>query len=155
MPFPRRPGGAVVVPFHRRPFWRARRIARNLRGRHLDFSRLVSYLKTFLRDRPEAPGGSSRSLAAAKRIAPAFERVSYLDRRVHDPTRRALLTALSACERADLPFLRTVTGFPEENLSAHLWRLEKEGLAEIEGRFVRLSDEGRQAIELHWGGAIV
>ena len=138
---------SVVVPFHRPPFRRARRIVRNLKGGHSAFLRLLSFLKT-LRPRPQEP---SRPLAVPRRITPAFERVSYLDRRVHDPTRRALLTALSACERADLPFLRTVTGFPEENLSAHLWRLEKEGLAEIEGPFVRLSDEGRQAIELHWG----
>ena len=155
MSSPQRPGGAVVVPFHRRPFWRARRIARNLRGRRPALLRLLSSLKTFLRQRPQTPGGSFRSLAAPKRIAPVFERVSYLDRRVHDPTRRALLTALSVCERADLPFLQRVTGFSEENLSAHLWKLEEAGLAEIEEGFVRLSDEGRQAIELHWGGAIV
>jgi hypothetical protein len=137
----------VIVPFHRRPLWRVRRVARKMKGGRPALLRLVSFLKTF-RSRSQEP---SHPLAIPRRIAPAVERVAFLDRRVHDPTRRALLTALSACERADLPFLRTVTGFPEENLSAHLWRLEKEGLAEIEGGFVRLSDEGRQAIELHWG----
>lgn len=146
---------AVVVPFHRRRFWRVRRIARNLRGGPPALLGLLSSLKALLRQRPEMPRGSSRFLAAPRRIAPAFEQVAYLDRRVHDPTRRALLTALSVCERADLPFLRRVTGFPEENLSAHLWKLEKAGLAEIEEGFVRLSAEGRQAIELHWGGEVV
>lgn len=134
---------SVVIPFHRRPFWRVRRIARSLKGRRPSFLRLPSFLKT-LRSRPQE---SSPPPVIPRRIAPAFERVAYLDRRIHDPTRRTLLTALSACERADLPFLRRVTGFPEENLSAHLWKLEKEGLAEIEEGFVRLSDEGRQAIE--------
>lgn len=142
---------SVVVPFHRRPFWRARRIARSLKGRRPAFLHLLAHLKT-LRFRSQEP---SPPPVIPRRIAPAFERVAYLDRRVHDPTRRALLTALSACERADLPFLRRVTGFPEENLSAHLWMLKKEGLAEIEERFVRPSDEGRQAIESYWGRAIV
>ena|SRR5215213_4440247 len=146
---------SVVVPFHRRPLWRVRRIARKMKGGRPALLRLVLSLKTFLQPPPQEPSGSSRALTVPRRTAPAIERVAFLDRRVHDPTRRALLTALSACERADLPFLRTVTGFPEENLSAHLWRLEKEGLAEIEGRFVRLSDEGRQAIESYQGGAIV
>jgi hypothetical protein len=139
---------STVVPFHRRPLWRVRRVARKVKGGRPALLRFVASLKTFLQPRPQEP---SRPPAVPRRIAPAVERVAFLDRRVHDPTRRALLTALSACERADLPFLKRVTGFPEENLSAHLWRLEKEGLAEIEGRFVHLSDEGRQAIELHWG----
>ena len=30
-----------------------------------------------------------------------FEQLASLDRRVHDPARLAILTALSACERAD------------------------------------------------------
>jgi hypothetical protein len=141
----------VVVPFHRRPFRRARRIARSLKAKRPAFLHLLALLKT-LRFRPQEP---SRPPVISRRIAPAFERVAYLDRRVHDPARRALLTALSACERADLPFLRRVTGFPEENLSAHLWKLEEAGLAEIGKGFVRLSDEGRQAIEIHWGRAII
>ncbi|HKV08105.1 MAG TPA: hypothetical protein VJ725_08215 [Thermoanaerobaculia bacterium] len=141
---------STIVPFHRRPLWRVRRTARSLKRTGPAILRLVASLKSFLQPRPQAPSG----LTAPRRIAPTVERVAFLDRRVHDPTRRALLTALSACERADLPFLRTVTGFPEENLSAHLWKLEKEGLAEIEGGFVRLSGEGRQAIE-YWEGGIV
>lgn len=141
----------TVVPFQRRPLWRVRRTARSLKRTGPVLLGLVASLKTFLEARLEKPREPSRAVVAPRRVAPAVERVAFLDRRVHDPTRRALLTALSACERADLPFLQRVTGFPEENLSAHLWRLEKEGLAEIEGGFVRLSGEGRQAIELHWG----
>jgi hypothetical protein len=137
----------VIVPFRRRPLWRVRRVARKIKGGGPALLQFVSSLKTLFEARLPAPRASSRAVVVPRRTTPAVERVAFLDRRVHDPTRRALLTALSACERADLPFLRTVTGFPEENLSAHLWRLEKEGLAEIEGRFMRLSDEGRQAIE--------
>ena len=143
---------STIVPFHRRPLWRVRRTARSLKRTGPAILRLVSSLKTFLEPWLKEPRESSRFVP--RKMAPTIERVAFLDRRVHDPTRRALLTALSACERADLPFLRTVTGFPEENLSAHLWKLEKEGLAEIEGGFVRLSGEGRQAIE-YWEGGIV
>src|SRR5690349_9804654 len=143
---------STVVPFHRRPLWRVRRTARSLKRTGPALLRAISSLKIFLQRPPQETREASRFVP--RKVAPAVERVAFLDRRVHDPTRRALLTALSACERADLPFLRTVTGFPEENLSAHLWKLEKEGLAEIEGGFVRLSDEGRQAIE-YWEGGVV
>ena len=87
-----------------------------------------------------------------------FEQLANLDRRVHDPARLAILTALSACERADFLFLQRITGLTKGNLSSHLSKLEEAGLVEIEKRFVekktqtlvRLSDSGRQAIESYW-----
>lgn len=87
-----------------------------------------------------------------------FEQLANLDRRVHDPARLAILTALSACEKADFLFLQRVTGLTKGNLSSHLSKLEEAGLVEIEKRFVekktqtlvRLSDTGRQAIESYW-----
>ena len=87
-----------------------------------------------------------------------FEQLANLDRRVHDPTRLAILTALSACERADFLFLLRITGLTKGNLSSHLSKLEEAGLVEIEKRFVgkktqtlvRLSDAGRQAIDSYW-----
>ena len=39
-----------------------------------------------------------------------FEQLANLDRMVHDPARLAILTALSACERADFLFLLRITG---------------------------------------------
>jgi DNA-binding transcriptional ArsR family regulator len=80
-----------------------------------------------------------------------FEQLANLDRRVHDPARLAILTALSACERADFLFLLRITGLTKGNLSSHLSTLEKVELVEIEKRFVekriqalvRLSDAGR------------
>jgi DNA-binding transcriptional ArsR family regulator len=87
-----------------------------------------------------------------------FEQLANLDRRVHDPARLAILTALSACERADFLFLLRITSLTKGNLSSHLSKLEEAGLVEIEKRFVdkktqtlvRLSDGGRQAIEGYW-----
>jgi DNA-binding transcriptional ArsR family regulator len=87
-----------------------------------------------------------------------FEQLANLDRRVHDPARLAILTALSACERADFLFLLRITGLTKGNLSSHLSKLEEAGLVEIEKRFVekktqtlvRLSSEGRSAVESYW-----
>lgn len=90
--------------------------------------------------------------------ATPFEQIASLDRRIHDPARLAILTALSACERADFLFLLRLTGLTKGNLSSHLSKLEEAGLVEIEKRFVekktqtlvRLSDAGRQSIEGYW-----
>jgi DNA-binding transcriptional ArsR family regulator len=87
-----------------------------------------------------------------------FEQLANLDRRIHDPARLSILTALSACERADFLFLQRITGLTKGNLSSHLSKLEEAGLVEIEKRFVekktqtlvRLSDAGRPAIESYW-----
>ena len=87
-----------------------------------------------------------------------FEQLANLDRRVHDPARLAILTALSACERADFLFLLRITGLTKGNLSSHLSKLEEAGLVEIEKRFVakktqtlvRLSDAGRHTIDGYW-----
>ena len=90
--------------------------------------------------------------------ATPFEQLANLDRRVHDPARLSILTALSACERADFLFLLRITGLTKGNLSSHLSKLEEAGLVEIEKRFVnkktqtlvRLTDEGRGTIESYW-----
>lgn len=87
-----------------------------------------------------------------------FEQIANLDRRVHDPARLSILTALSACERADFLFLQRLTGLTKGNLSSHLSKLEEAGLVEIEKRFVKkktqtlvgLSAAGRETIEGYW-----
>jgi DNA-binding transcriptional ArsR family regulator len=87
-----------------------------------------------------------------------FEQLANLDRTVHDPARLAILTALSACERADFLFLLRITGLTKGNLSSHLSKLEEADLVVIEKRFVekktqtlvRLSDPGRQTLEGYW-----
>ena len=87
-----------------------------------------------------------------------FEQLANLDRRVHDPARLSILTALSACERADFLFLQRITGLTKGNLSSHLSKLEEAGLVETEKRFVnkktqtlvRLTGGGRETIESYW-----
>lgn len=87
-----------------------------------------------------------------------FERLSGLDRLIHEPARLAVLTALSACRKADFMFLLRLTGLTRGNLSTHLAKLDKAGLVRIEKRFVgrkpntlvALTPRGRRAIEGHW-----
>ncbi len=87
-----------------------------------------------------------------------FERFSGLDRLIHEPARLAILSALSACRKADFMFLLRLTGLTRGNLSAHLGKLEQGGLVRIDKRFVgrkpntlvALTARGRRAIEEHW-----
>jgi DNA-binding transcriptional ArsR family regulator len=91
-------------------------------------------------------------------VSTPFEQLANLDRLVHDPARLAILTALSACERADFLFLLRITGLTKGNLSSHLAKLEEAGLVEIEKRFVgkktqtlaRLTAAGREGLASYW-----
>lgn len=88
-----------------------------------------------------------------------FDHLAEINRLIHDPSRLAILTALSACEKADFIFLMNITGLTKGNLSSHLSKLQQGGLIEIdktyEGRqpitYVRLTPEGREGLEEHWG----
>jgi DNA-binding MarR family transcriptional regulator len=87
-----------------------------------------------------------------------FEELAGLDRLVHEPTRLAILMALSACESADFRYLLTITGLTKGNLSAHLWKLEEAGLVGIEKSFVGkmpntrawLTPTGQRAVAGYW-----
>jgi DNA-binding transcriptional ArsR family regulator len=87
-----------------------------------------------------------------------FEHLAALNRLVHEPSRLAILTALSACEKADFLFLLNITGLTKGNLSSHLSKLEQAGLVTIEKKFegkqpityAMLSLEGREALREHW-----
>ncbi len=87
-----------------------------------------------------------------------FERLSGLDRLVHEPARLAVLTALSVCRKADFMYLLRLTGLSRGNLSTHLSKLEAGGLVRVEKRFVgrkpntllALTRKGERAIESHW-----
>ncbi len=91
-------------------------------------------------------------------MAGLFEEMAGLDRLVHDPSRLAILTALSTCQRADFVFLQRITGLTVGNLSSHISKLENAGLVLIEKGFVakrpntmvELTPKGREAIEKHW-----
>jgi DNA-binding transcriptional ArsR family regulator len=87
-----------------------------------------------------------------------FEQLASFDRLVHEPARLAILTALSACEKADFIFLRNLTGLTKGNLSSHLVKLEGSGLVTIEKAFegrqpityVALTGEGRDVLKAYW-----
>ena len=87
-----------------------------------------------------------------------FEHFAAINRLVHEPARLAILTALSACEKADFVFLLNVTGLTKGNLSSHLSKLEQGGLVEIQKQFegkhpityVMLTPEGREGLREHW-----
>ena len=89
---------------------------------------------------------------------PSFEKLTALDKTVHEPARLAILSALSACRSAQFRFLQTLTGLTQGNLSMHLSKLEESGLIEKEKSFegnypltsVRLTEIGRKAIARHW-----
>jgi len=61
-----------------------------------------------------------------------FEHLAELNRLVHEPSRLAILTALSAYEKADFVFLLNVTRLTKGNLSSHLSKLEHGGLVAIQ-----------------------
>jgi DNA-binding MarR family transcriptional regulator len=87
-----------------------------------------------------------------------FEHLAALNRLVHEPSRLAILTALSACDKADFTFLLNITGLTKGNLSSHLTKLEQANLVAIEktydGRqpitYAMLTLEGREALKEHW-----
>jgi DNA-binding transcriptional ArsR family regulator len=87
-----------------------------------------------------------------------FDDLAAFNRLIHEPSRLAILTALSACERADFLFLLNITGLTKGNLSSHLSKLERAGLVEIEKKFegkqpityAKLTGEGREALKEYW-----
>ncbi len=87
-----------------------------------------------------------------------FSTIANLDRLIHDPTRLAILTALSACKEADFLFLQRLIGLTKGNLSGHLSKLEQAELVNINKSFVgkrpityiSLTPKGQQAIDDHW-----
>lgn len=87
-----------------------------------------------------------------------IDSLAAINRVIHEPARLAILTVLSACEKADFVFLVNVTGLTRGNLSSHLSKLEQAGLVAIqkqfEGRqpvtYAMLMPEGREGLDEHW-----
>jgi DNA-binding MarR family transcriptional regulator len=83
------------------------------------------------------------------------EPMTKIDRLVHEPSRYTLMAYLYVVEVADFLFLLRQTGMTWGNLSAHLGKLEAAGYVVIEKEFlgkkphssVRLTGEGRKALE--------
>ena len=83
--------------------------------------------------------------------------ISDIDPLIHAPTRLKILAYLSIVESADFTFLMRQTGLTRGNLSVNLRKLEEVGYVSIQKEFVdriprtliRLTDEGRQAIQAY------
>ena len=80
-----------------------------------------------------------------------------IDRIVHEPARLLIMACLSAVQSADFVFLMNQTELTKGNLSAHLNKLEAAGyvsitkgfVAKIPRTLIRLTKEGRKALELY------
>ncbi len=83
--------------------------------------------------------------------------IADIDRTVHAPARLMILAFLSVVESADFTFLMNQTGLTRGNLSSHMQKLEGAGYISIEKEFVdriprtliRLTPEGREAIDVY------
>src|SRR6266849_8517475 len=92
-------------------------------------------------------------------MSPApFKDLLTLDRLVHEPARFAILTALTACQKADFQSLQAMTGLAQGNLSGHLQKLEEAGLVAIDKQFkgkypqtwLEITPVGCAAYQDHW-----
>ncbi|MFB3852395.1 MAG: winged helix-turn-helix domain-containing protein [Vicinamibacterales bacterium] len=85
----------------------------------------------------------------ARRDQPA----AGIDRLIHEPARRVIMTILFTVESADFLYLLRETGLSKGNLSSHLSKLEEAGYVSIEKSFrgklplteCRLTSAGRTA----------
>ena len=90
-------------------------------------------------------------------LDPDLQPILTLDRTVHEPSRLAILTVLSAAEEVEFLFLQRVTGLSKGNLSSHTQKLEVAGYLEtvkaFRGRIpvtsFRITDEGRVALKAY------
>jgi DNA-binding MarR family transcriptional regulator len=83
--------------------------------------------------------------------------IAEIDPLIHAPTRLKIMAFLSVVESADFTFLMNQTGLTRGNLSVNLRKLEEAGYVSIKKEFVdriprtliRLTGEGRQAIQTY------
>jgi DNA-binding MarR family transcriptional regulator len=86
---------------------------------------------------------------------PGLQPIDGLDPIIHSPTRMKILAFLAIVESADFTFLLNQTGLTRGNLSPNLRKLEEAGYVQSQKEFVeriprtliRLTDEGRAAIQ--------
>ena len=86
-----------------------------------------------------------------------IQRLSSLDRVIHEPARLMIAALLSMVKEADFRYLHESTGLTKGNLSVHLSKLEEAGYVEIEKTFrgkipltvCRLTVPGREALDTY------
>ncbi len=85
--------------------------------------------------------------------AEAIQKVSDVDRLIHEPARFRLMAHLYVVESADFLFLMRQTGLTRGNLSSHMSKLESAGYIEVLKDYIarkphtmlRLTAKGRAA----------
>lgn len=83
------------------------------------------------------------------------QRLSEVDRLIHEPARLMVVALLAAVQEADFRHLQRSTGLTKGNLSVHLSKLEEAGYIQIEKTFrgkypltvCRLTEQGRKELE--------
>ena len=83
------------------------------------------------------------------------QRITDIDRLIHEPARYLIMAYLYVAESADALFLQRETGLTWGNLSSHLSKLEEAGYVEIKKEFIskkphtvlELTAKGRKAFE--------
>jgi DNA-binding MarR family transcriptional regulator len=87
----------------------------------------------------------------------ALKTILDLDRMIHEPARRAILTVLSAAEDVEFLFLLKVTGLSKGNLSVQTQKLEAAGYLKTAKGFrgrvpvtsFRITAAGRKALSAY------
>ena len=95
----------------------------------------------------------SEKVSSAEDLQP----IADIDPLIHAPTWLKIMAYLSIVESADFTFLMRQTGLTRGNLSVNLRKLEEAGYVNITKEFVdriprtliRLTNEGRQAIQTY------
>jgi len=64
-----------------------------------------------------------------------IQKLSSVDRIIHEPARLMIVALLAAVEEADFQYLHQATGLTKGNLSVHLSKLEEAGYVAIEKTF--------------------
>lgn len=85
--------------------------------------------------------------------ADPFQKMSDVDRLIHEPARFRLMAHLYVVESADFLFLMRQTGLTRGNLSSHMSKLESAGYIEVLKDYIarkphtmlRLTTKGRSA----------
>jgi DNA-binding transcriptional ArsR family regulator len=84
-----------------------------------------------------------------------IQKISGIDRIVHEPARLMIVALLAAVEEADFQYLHQATGLTKGNLSVHLSKLEEAGYVAIEktyrGKYpltiCRLTERGGEVLK--------
>ncbi len=86
-----------------------------------------------------------------------IQAITDFDRLIHEPSRLAIMSVLSAAFSADFKFVLNATGLSKGNLSAHMRKLENGGYLKITKGFkgnyphttLTLTREGRKAFKAY------